>query len=157
MVRGTTFFVSCPLLTECTFAAVAGSLGLELSDGAVVAIEAPAWLTVADGEVYDLGQMPFVRAFGDDWQFDNGLLDQLLGSDGPGQLYAQYGAAYASLVGTYDANGNTTRFDCEGPGCEPFSDLVHQPIVRTYEFVVECAIALAAGGRSPSISTTKSS
>jgi len=30
VVRGTTFFVSCPLLTECTFAAVAGSLGLEL-------------------------------------------------------------------------------------------------------------------------------
>jgi hypothetical protein len=147
VVRGTSFFVSCPLLTECTFAAVAGSLELELSDDAVVAIEAPAWVTVADGEVSDPEPLPFDSAFGDDWLFDNGIRDQVLGSDGPGQLYARYGVAYASLAGTYDSNGNTTRFDCEGPGCEPFSELVHQPIERTYEFVVECEVG-ACGGRA---------
>lgn len=144
--QGTAFSISCPSETTCTFAVIEGSIELVLSAGATDTVDAPASVTVTGSEISDPQLLPFDAAFGV-WLFDNATRDQDNGFDGPGQIYAQYGTAFASLEGTYDATGTTTRFDCDGTLCEDFSEAAHQTLERTYVFVVECETG-ACGGRA---------
>ncbi len=108
-------------------------------------MDAPASVTVTGDEISDPQLYPFDAV--DVWQFDNLTRDQGSGFDGPGQIYAQYGVAFASLEGTYDATGTTTSFVCDGPLCDEFSQLVNETLERTYVFVVECETG-ACGGRA---------
>ncbi len=143
--QGTAFSISCLSETICTFAVIEGSIELVRSDGTTDTVEAPASITVTGDEISDPQLYPFDAV--DVWQFDNLTRDQGSGFDGPGQIYAQYGVAFASLEGTYDATGTTTSFVCDGPLCDEFSQLVNETLERTYVFVVECETG-GCGGRA---------
>jgi len=145
VAQGTAFSISCLSETTCTFAVVEGSLELALTNGTTDSVDAPASVTVTSDEISDPQPIPFDAL--DEWQGDNLTRDQDNGFDGAGQIYAQYGAAFASLEGTYDATGTTTSFVCDGTACEDFSEAAHQTIERTYVFVVECETG-ACGGRA---------
>ena len=145
-VQGTTFFIACPSSVLCVFSAVTEQIDLLLPNGEVVEVEAPTEVTVTPDGIVEQ-PLSFDAAYGDPWLFNNGELDQDSGSEEPAQIYLEYGVTYAALAGTYDSVGETTRFDCEGPGCDAFSIQVHQTLFRTYVFVVECEQG-ACGGRA---------
>ena len=137
VVRGTTFFISCPSATLCIFSVIEGLLELVLPSGEVLTVEAPTEITISDGESV---KQPLSNdaAQGDSWLFSNGIRDEELGFESPAQLFEEFGVAFASVWGRFATSGELMRFECDGLACDAVLQATNAHLRGDYQFTVEC-------------------
>jgi hypothetical protein len=162
VVQGTAFVIGCPTTTVCRFAVAEGTVDVELPDGRVITLVAPAGIEIdADdpGGPDEPVALPFDTVF-DDWVFDNGQRDVGAGYVSPGAMYEPYGPAFAALTGAFTASlVDRVDYECVSD-CEFWAawlgELTTEVRTRTYAFEQDCVafpctleatIELASGPR----------
>jgi hypothetical protein len=162
VVQGTAFVIGCPTATVCRFAVAEGTVDVELPDGRVITLVAPAGIEIDADDPGGPGEpvaLPFDTVF-DDWVFDNGQRDVDAGYVSPGAMYEPYGPAFAALTGAFTA----TLVDRIDYGCVSdcefwtawLGEITTEVRTRTYAFEQDCVefpctlgatIELASGPR----------
>ena len=109
---GTAFLVSCLTSDSCDFSVMAGTVDVELADGTVIPVVAPATLDVTAGVASGPLPLPWDGLFGDPWLVANTDRDVDAGFADRATVYQSYGPAYASMVGTYDVTTAVSDLAC---------------------------------------------
>ena len=109
---GAAFLVSCLTSDSCDFSVMAGTVDVELADGTVIPVVAPATLDVTAGVASNPLPLPWDGLFGDPWLVANTDRDVDAGFADRATVYQAYGPAYASMVGTYDVTTAVSDLSC---------------------------------------------
>jgi hypothetical protein len=144
VVQGTAFVIGCPTETVCRFAVAEGTVDVELPDGRVITLVAPAGIEIDSEDPNGPGEpvaLPFDTVF-DEWVFDNGQRDVDAGYVSPGAMYQPYGPAFAALTGTFAASlVDRVDYGCV-TDCEFWAawlgEITTEVRTRTYAFEQDC-------------------
>jgi hypothetical protein len=111
-VRGTAFLVSCLTADSCDYSVMEGVVDVELADGTVITVTAPATLDVTNGVATGPVPLAWDGLFADPWLVDNTDRDVEAGFADRATVYSAYGPAYGSMVGTYDVTTAASAVEC---------------------------------------------